>query len=96
MKWTACTLALVALAGTSGSVRALDEHDAARAAVATRATLPLEAIVDRVVGSESKILDASIEEHSHGYRYRLKLLEAGHRVREIVVDGRTGAVVSGD
>ena len=75
---------------------AIEEHDAAKAAVTTRAALPLEAIVDRVVGADTQVLDAQLERTQNSYRYRLKLLEHGHRVREIVVDGRTGAVVGGE
>lgn len=92
-------LALAALV-VSGAVltpcAAIEEHDAAKAAVTTRATMPLEAIVDRVVGADTQVLDAELERTPTSYRYRLKLLEHGHRVREVIVDGRTGDVVKGD
>jgi uncharacterized membrane protein YkoI len=92
-------LALAALV-VAGAVwtpcAALEEHDAAKAAVTTRATMPLETIVDRVVGADTQVLDAELERTPTSYRYRLKLLEHGHRVREVVVDGRTGAVVGGE
>ncbi len=84
------------LVAAASGAHALEEHDAARAAVAARASLPLQAIVDRVAGRNGKILDAWIEEGAPTYRYRLMLLESGHRVREVVVDGRTGAIISGD
>jgi len=74
---------------------ALEEHDAAKAAVTTRATLPLEAIVERVVGEDATVLDAELERTPTTYRYHLKVLERGHRVRKIIVDGQTGDVVRG-
>jgi hypothetical protein len=93
-------LPLAALVATAGGTwtpcSALEEHDAAKAAVTTRATMPLETIVDRVVGADTQMLDAELERTPTSYRYRLKLLEQGHRVREVIVDGRTGAVVGGD
>ncbi|MFP4125993.1 MAG: PepSY domain-containing protein [Alphaproteobacteria bacterium] len=92
-------LALAALV-VSGAVltpcAAIEEHDAAKAAVTTRATMPLETIIDRVVGADTQVLDAELERTPTSYRYRLKLLEQGHRVREVIVDGRTGDVVKGD
>ncbi len=87
--------ALLAGGAVLAPCAAIEEHDAARAAVATRSTLPLEAIVERVVGADSQVLDAELERTPTSYRYRLKLLEHGHRVRELIVDGRTGAVVEG-
>ncbi len=84
------------VSAVAGSAWALDEHDAAKAAVATRESLPLAAIVARVSAQDSKVLDVRIEEDADGYRYHLKILESGNRVRKIVVDGRTGAVVAGD
>jgi uncharacterized membrane protein YkoI len=89
-------LAAFVAAGPPTPCAAIDEHDAAKAAVTTRATMPLEAILDRVVGADAQVLDAELERTPTSYRYRLKLLEHGHRVREIVVDGRTGAVVGGE
>ncbi len=88
--------ALVLVAGPLAPCAAIEEHDAAKAAVTTRAAMPLEAIVDRVVGADAQVLDAELERTPTSYRYRLKLLEHGHRVREVVVDGRTGAVVGGE
>ncbi len=92
-------LALAALVVTGAVLTpcaAIEEHDAAKAAVTTRAAMPLEAIVDRVVGADTHVLDAELERTPTSYRYRLKLLEHGHRVREVIVDGRTGAVVEGE
>jgi len=75
---------------------ALEEHDAAKAAVTTRETMPLEAILERVVDADTQVLDARLERTPTSYRYHLKLLEQGRRVRKIVVDGRTGVVVEGN
>lgn len=94
--WVRLSCAVAAVLGLGGDVLALDEHDAAKAAVAARASLPLAAIVERVAGPDAEVLDARIERTASTYRYRLKLLEDGHRVRELVVDGRTGAIVAGD
>jgi uncharacterized membrane protein YkoI len=88
--------ALVAAGAVLAPCAAIEEHDAAKAAVTTRAAMPLEAIVDRVVGPDTQVLDAEFERTPTSYRYRLKLLEHGHRVREVIVDGRTGAVVGDD
>jgi uncharacterized membrane protein YkoI len=88
--------ALVVTGAVLTPCAAIEEHDAAKAAVTTRAAMPLEAIVDRVVGADSQVLDAELERTPTSYRYRLKLLEHGHRVREVIVDGRTGAVVEGE
>jgi uncharacterized membrane protein YkoI len=75
---------------------AIDEHDAARAARTTRETMPLETILERVLGEDVTVLDAELERTPSSYRYRLKLLEHGHRVRILIVDGRTGVVVKDD
>jgi uncharacterized membrane protein YkoI len=88
--------ALAVLAVPCAPCSAIEEHDAAKAAVTTRAAMPLEAIVERVVGADAQVLDAELERTPTSYRYRLKLLEDGHRVREVIVDGRTGAVVQGE
>ena len=94
-RWLAI-LAPTAVLAVAAPCHGLDEHDAAKAAVAARASLPLEAIVERVVGADTEILDAHIERTSSTYRYRLKLLEGGHTVRILIVDDRTGAVLSGN
>jgi len=88
--------ALVALGGMGAPCIAIEEHDAAKAAVTTRAAMPLEAILERVAGADTQVLDAELERTPTSYRYRLKLLEGGHRVREVIVDGRTGDVVGGE
>ncbi|TVQ35513.1 MAG: hypothetical protein EA356_07335 [Geminicoccaceae bacterium] len=72
---------------------AMDEHDAARAAVNARASLPLEALIGRAGLQPSQILDAKIERTEPSYRYRLRWLDDEDRVQEILIDGRTGAVV---
>ena len=88
--------ALAVLAVPCAPCIAIEEHDAAKAAVTTRAAMPLEAIVERVVGADAQVLDAELERTPTSYRYRLKLLEDGHLVREVIVDGRTGDVVGGE
>jgi uncharacterized membrane protein YkoI len=77
-----------------GPAGAMDEHDAARAAVNARASLPLEALIDRAGLEPSQILDAKIVRTEPSYRYRVRWLDEQNRVREMLVDGRTGAVVT--
>jgi uncharacterized membrane protein YkoI len=88
-------IAAVAVASSCWA-QPLDEHDAARAAVNARASLPLEAIIERAGLSPDQILDARIVRTEPSYRYRLKILDDDNRVREVLVDGLTGAIVTGE
>lgn len=100
MRWDGrklTVMGLVLVAAAAG-VRAepLAEHDEARAAVNARASLPLEAILGRAGLDPSQVLDARIVRTEPSYRYRLKVLDADNRVRDVLVDGRTGAIVTGE
>ena len=95
-RWIGCAGLGVATVLTVEAAWALDEHDAARAAVNARASLPLEAIIHRAGLQPSQILDAKIVRTEPSYRYRLRLLDEDDRVREILVDGRTGAIISSE
>ena len=95
-RWIGSTgLGVVTVLAVDGAF-ALDEHDAARAAVNARAVLPLEAIIHRAGLQPGQILDAKIVRTEPTYRYRLRLLDENDRVREVLVDGRTGAIINGE
>ncbi|MFW5679114.1 MAG: PepSY domain-containing protein [Pseudomonadota bacterium] len=93
-RWIGCAGLGVVSGLAASSSSAMDEHDAARAAVNARDSLPLEAIIGRAGLEPEQILDAKIVRTEPSYRYRVRWLDEQDRVREMLVDGRTGAVVT--
>ncbi|WGF86491.1 PepSY domain-containing protein [Marinivivus vitaminiproducens] len=86
-------LPLLFLASTQ-TVAGQADHDAARAAVQAGEVRPLEAILaglpTQVAG---ELLDAQLQRSADHWRYVLKLLDSQGQMREVTVDGATGAVL---
>lgn len=91
----AAALALCAAAGPalSGESKKHD-HDAARAALAQGAILPLPRVL-AIAGREvpGDILKVELEDDDGRLIYDLKILARNGRVREVEIDAKTGAVL---
>lgn len=76
---------------------ALEENERVKRAVDAGHVRPLEEILDQLGDRlDGRLLDAELVGRPPSMRYRLKLLDGGDRVREVVVDGQSGGILKGD
>lgn len=91
----ALALALCAAAGPalSGESKKHD-HDAARAALAKGAILPLPRVL-AIAGKEvpGDVLKVELEDDDGRLIYDLKILSRNGRIREVEIDAKTGAIL---
>lgn len=86
-------LPLLLLASTH-AIAGQADHNAARAAVQAGEVQPLESILSGLPAQVSgELLDAQLQRTDHNWRYILKILDSQGQMREVTVDGATGAVL---
>jgi len=90
----ALSTALALASATPAPARADEDHDAALSLRERGEILSLEELMRRMdLGEDARILEIeSAIEHGRAL-YEIELLERGGRIRKILVDARTGAVV---
>ena len=97
MKKTLILLAAMAAIATPALSLAKDDKAdqlAASAALARGEILPIARVLaiatERVPGD---VLKVKLERESFGFKYEVKILTGGGRVREVEIDARTGRVI---
>lgn len=90
----AVTFAL-ATASPLAQARRDGDHDRARAAVQAGEALPLPAVLKQLERSHpGQVLEVELEREDGRWRYEVKLLQADGQLLKLVLDARTGAVLS--
>ena len=83
------------VAMTLGAAAAAGNHDAARDAVRAGRSLPLGAIVNQVERRQpGRLLDADLNDRGGRLVYRLRWMTPNGNVLNMVVDARSGRVLS--
>lgn len=91
--WAACLLLTLA---ASPPARADDDHDRARAAVASGQVLPLRKVLEALERQQPagqgapQVLEVELEERRGRWHYEIKLLQTDGRVTKVRLDARTG------
>jgi uncharacterized membrane protein YkoI len=83
------------LTGLAPPARADDDHDRARAAVASGQVLPLRKVLEALERQQPagqaapQVLEVELEERRGRWHYEIKLLQADGRVTKVRLDART-------
>lgn len=84
------------------AVHADDDHDRARAAVASGQVLPLRKVLEALERQQGagqpapQVLEVELEERRGRWHYEIKLLQADGRVTKIRLDARTAEPLRGE
>lgn len=90
-------LLLMLALGLMSPAQADDDHERAREAVRRGELLPLERILAlHPLRPGERLLEVEVERDNGRWEYELELLGADGRVREIEVDGASGALLDAD
>lgn len=85
---------LMALAPATAALADDDDHVAAREALRRGEILPLTRILAIAQRAEpGDVIEIELDRHREGWRYKVKVLTPGGRVRKLRIDARTGAVL---
>jgi uncharacterized membrane protein YkoI len=86
---------LLVLSSLAAPARADDDHDRARAAVASGQVLPLRKVLDALERLQPpgqpapQVLEVELEERRGRWHYEIKLLQPDGRVTKVRLDART-------
>ncbi len=107
-RWLTCWLTRWLAAGlllglsVTPAVHADDDHDRARAAVASGQVLPLRKVLEALERQQGagqpapQVLEVELEERRGRWHYEIKLLQADGRVTKIRLDARTAEPLRGE
>jgi uncharacterized membrane protein YkoI len=92
----ACLLALaLASVWPMSEARRDGDHDRARAAVQAGEVLPLPTLLEQLRRSHpGQVLEVELEREDGRWRYEVKLLQPDGQLRKLLLDARSGAVLS--
>ncbi len=93
--WICAALVLGALVGPAVVQADESDHERARRALEAGEILPLARILERVERDyPGRVVEVELEREHGGWRYEVKLLQAGGRVLKLEVDAEDAGVLS--
>jgi len=94
-KSAACSLVVLSL--TVASIGHGDDYEEAYRLRERREIIPLEELLRRLdLGADTRILEIETESEHGRHVYEIEYLNPGGRIREVVIDARSGEVLTGE